>query len=40
MLEMGSRLANHGYLDEANAILSEIGARWDVEQTRKAMEKS
>ena len=37
-LEMGMRLGDHHHLKDAETIFSEIGAQWDLEQTRRLLE--
>ena len=37
-LEMGRRLNDHEHLQKAEAILAEIGAEWDLEQTRSLLQ--
>ncbi len=36
-LEMGQRLKDHAHLEKAQAIFAEIGAEWDLAQTRKLL---
>jgi class 3 adenylate cyclase/tetratricopeptide (TPR) repeat protein len=36
-LEMGQRLKDHTHLEKAEAIFAEIGAEWDLGQTRKLL---
>jgi len=36
-LEMGMRLKEHAHLEKAETILAEIGAEWDLGQTRKLL---
>ena len=37
-LEMGQRLKDRGHLEKAEAIFAEIGAEFDLAQTRKLLE--
>jgi tetratricopeptide (TPR) repeat protein len=39
LLDMGSRLGDRSYLEKAIAILSEVGAEWDLARAREALEK-
>jgi hypothetical protein len=39
-LEMGCRLEDRTHLEKAEAIFAEIGAEWDLTQTRGALGKS
>jgi hypothetical protein len=40
LLEMGSRLEDRGDLERAVAILSEIGAEWDLARAREALRET
>ena len=38
-LEMGRRLNDREHLDKAEAIFAEIGAKWDLAETRRLLER-